>query len=209
MKKIEIKSRFNAKVIFAIEAKSLKIGVELAVRSRADLYGADLSRAYLSGAYLSGADLSRANLSGAYLSGADLSRANLSGADLSRADLYGADLSRAYLSGAYLYGADLSRANLSGADLSGANLSGANLSGAYLSGAKKPPINSHQFASEILWRKAKTENQKNFSARIRIETNKCWNDFYVLAKKMKVLAWAKKTLHWQEYQDKIKELEGE
>ena len=159
MKKIEIKSRFNAKVIFAIEAKSLKIGVELAVRSRADLYGADLSRAYLSGAYLSGADLSRANLSGA--------------------------------------------------DLSGANLSGANLSGAYLSGAKKPPINSHQFASEILWRKAKTENQKNFSARIRIETNKCWNDFYVLAKKMKVLAWAKKTLHWQEYQDKIKELEGE
>jgi len=174
MKKIEIKSRFNAKVIFAIEAKSLKIGVELAVRSRADLYGADLSRAYLSGAYLSGADLSRAYLSGAYLSGADLSRANLSGADLSGADLSGADLYRANLSG-----------------------------------AKKPPINSHQFASEILWRKAKTENQKNFSARIRIETNKCWNDFYVLAKKMKVLAWAKKTLHWQEYQDKIKELEGE
>ena len=154
MKKIEIKSRFSGKVIFSVEAESLKIAVELAIKS---------------------------------------------GANLSRADLYGAYLSRAYLSGANLSRADLSRANLSGADLSRA----------YLSGAKKPPINSHQFASEILWRKAKTENQKNFSARIRIETNKCWNDFYVLAKKMKVLAWAKKTLHWQEYQDKIKELEGE
>ena len=174
MKKIEIKSRFSGKVIFSVEAESLKIAVELAIKSGANLSRADLYGAYLSRAYLSGANLSRADLSRANLSGADLSRAYLSGADLSRADL-----------------------------------SGANLSGADLSGAKKPPINSHQFASEILWRKAKTENQKNFSARIRIETNKCWNDFYVLAKKMKVLAWAKKTLHWQEYQDKIKELEGE
>ena len=79
---------------------------------RADLSGADLSRA----------DLSRADLSGADLSWADLSRADLSGADLSRADLSGADLSWA----------DLSRANLSGADLSWADLSRANLSGANL-----------------------------------------------------------------------------
>ena len=47
----------------------------------------------------------RANLSRADLYGADLSRATLSGANLSRADLYGADLSRATLSGANLYGA--------------------------------------------------------------------------------------------------------
>jgi hypothetical protein len=59
--------------------------------SCAYLSGADLSRAYLSGAYLSGADLSRAYLSRAYLSGADLSRANLSGAYLSGADLSGAN----------------------------------------------------------------------------------------------------------------------
>ena len=51
------------------------------------------------------------------LSGADLYGANLSGADLSRAYLYGANLSGADLSRAYLYGADLSRANLSGANL--------------------------------------------------------------------------------------------
>jgi len=77
-------------------------------------------RANLRGAYLSVADLSGANLSGANLSVADLSGANLSGANLSGADLRGADLRKAYLSGA----------NLSVADLSGANLSGANLRGA-------------------------------------------------------------------------------
>ena len=73
--KYEIKHRFGGAVLFAVEAGSFKLAVELAVKS---------------GAYLSGADLSGAYLSGAYLYGADLSGA----------DLYGADLSRAYLSGA-------------------------------------------------------------------------------------------------------------
>ena len=108
--------------------------------SRANLYGANLSWADLTGATLYGADLSRANLSGAdltgaTLSGADLSRANLSGADLTGAKLYWADLSRANLSGANLYGADLTGAKLYWADLSRANLSGADLSGADLTGA--------------------------------------------------------------------------
>ena len=52
---------------------------------KADLSGADLSRANLSGADLSGANMSWANLSGADLSGANMSWANLSGADLSGA----------------------------------------------------------------------------------------------------------------------------
>src|SRR3972149_2253838 len=81
---IKILNHFDSKVIFECEADSLKIGVELAVKSRANLSGADLSRANLSGA-----DLSRANLSGADLSRANLSRANLSRADLSGANLYG------------------------------------------------------------------------------------------------------------------------
>ena len=72
---------------------------------------------------LRGADLSRANLIWA-----DLRRANLSWADLSGADLRKADLSKANLSGVDLSGADLRRANLSWADLSEANLSGADLS---------------------------------------------------------------------------------
>jgi uncharacterized protein YjbI with pentapeptide repeats len=51
------------------------------------LYGADLSRANLSGANLDGAGLSEANLSGANLHGANLSRADLSEANLSGARL--------------------------------------------------------------------------------------------------------------------------
>ena len=69
---------------------------------KADLRGADLRDADLSGAYLRGADLLYAYLSGAYLSGADLLYANLRGADL-----LGANLRNACLSGANLNGADL------------------------------------------------------------------------------------------------------
>ena len=112
----------------------------------------------------------------------------------------------ANLRGAYLEGADLEDAYLGGANLRGANLRGAYLRGAYL-GVKFPPINDHYFVSEILFRKAKTENQKNFSARIRIELGLCWEDFYELARKMKVAGWAKVTLcEWQEYADRIKRL---
>ena len=121
---IQIKSRFTAAVLFEhdCENNSLRITLELAIKSGADLRGADLR-----GADLSGADLSRADLSGADLSGANLSGANLSGADLSRADL----------SGAYLIRADLSGADLSDAYLSRAYLSDAYLSGAYLKNKEK------------------------------------------------------------------------
>jgi hypothetical protein len=87
--KIEIKCRFTAKILFAFESEnnSLKLTIEKAVESRADLSGANLS-----GANLSGANLSRANLYGADLYGANLSGANLYGANLSRANLYGAKL---------------------------------------------------------------------------------------------------------------------
>jgi len=95
--KIEIKRRFNGRVIFTANAKSLKNAVKQALASKADL-----SKANLRGADLSKADLRGANLSGANLRGADLSKANLSWANLSRANLRGADLSWA----------DLSKANL-------------------------------------------------------------------------------------------------
>jgi len=106
----------------------------------ANLSGADLSGANLIMAYLGGADLSGAILFGATLRGATLRGANLSGAILSEADLNGAILSRANLSGAilreaYLRRVDFSEANLNKADLFGAYLSWANLSGADLSGA--------------------------------------------------------------------------
>ena len=72
--KVQIKSRFDASVLFKCEADSFKLAVECAVKSRADL--------------------SRANLSGADLYGANLSRANLSGADLYGANLYGEKITK-------------------------------------------------------------------------------------------------------------------
>ena len=91
--KIQIKSIFGD-VLFEYEKENntLKDTLEKAVKSGADLSGANLRWANLSGADLSGANLSGANLrwanlSGANLSGANLRWANLSGANLRRADL--------------------------------------------------------------------------------------------------------------------------
>ena len=93
--KFEIKSWMTGGILFSIETDSWKLAVEAAVKSGANLYGA--------------------NLYGANLYGADLRGANLRGADLRGANLYGADLR-----GANLYGANLRGANLRGADLRGA-----------------------------------------------------------------------------------------
>ena len=63
--KIQIKNCFDFSVIFECEADSMKLAVELAIKSGANPSGADLY-----GASLSRADLSGANLSGSYLYGA-------------------------------------------------------------------------------------------------------------------------------------------
>ena len=78
--KFEIKSRWDASVLFSIETNNFRLAVEAAVKSRANLSGANLYGADLSGANLSGANLYGANLYGANLYGANLSGANLSGA---------------------------------------------------------------------------------------------------------------------------------
>ena len=99
--KIEIKDRHYNSVLFAhdCEENSLKITLQMALKSSANLRGADLR----------GADLYGANLRGANLRGADLY-----GADLRGADLYGADLRGANLRGADLYGANLGEKKLIG-----------------------------------------------------------------------------------------------
>ena len=91
---IQIRSQVDDTVLFEhnCENNSMRLTMELALKSGADLSGADLSGADLSGANLFRANLFRANLSRANLFGANLSCTNLSGADLSRADLSGADL---------------------------------------------------------------------------------------------------------------------
>ena len=100
--KIEIKSRYSGDALFSVEAKSLKIAIEMAVKQGANLEGANLR-----GADLIGADLRGADLEGAYLRGAYLRGAYLEGADLRGADLIGADLRGADLRGADLRDADL------------------------------------------------------------------------------------------------------
>ena len=108
---------------------------------QADLFGADLSSAYLSPIDLSGAKLIKANLSDADLIGTNLSKANLSSADLSGAKLSGANLSEADLREANLSEADLFWANLTEANLTEANLTQANLTQANLSEANLSEAN--------------------------------------------------------------------
>ena len=216
--KIEIKSIYTDKVLFSHEQNNnlFKITLELAIKAKADLSGAylsganlsgaDLSGAYLYGANLSVADLSGANLSGAYLSVANLSKTNLSGANLSKANLskanlYGADLSKTNLSGANLSKANLSVANLSGAylygaDLSGANLSKASLSGAYLSGADLLCMGDMKFIFTMQldkWQIGFTKDVLQIGCqRHLIEDWKTFDDAMINSMDTKALGWWKK-----------------
>jgi hypothetical protein len=129
---IEIKHRWSGDVLFAVEAGSLKVAIELGVQQKANLYGANLREADLREANLYGADLReanlyRANLREANLYGANLREANLREADLREANLYRADLRGTDLREANLYGANLREANLHEADLRGTDLREANL----------------------------------------------------------------------------------
>jgi uncharacterized protein YjbI with pentapeptide repeats len=100
--KVEIKNRFNGEVIFSHEQEnnSLKITLEVAIKARANLEGANLEWANLEGANLARANLEWANLEGANLEWANLEGANLEGANLARANLARANLARANLEGA-------------------------------------------------------------------------------------------------------------
>ena len=84
---MEIKSRFDGRVLFSFETNSMEVVVEAAIKSGANLWGADLGYANLRGA-----NLGYANLRGAYLRGADLGDVYLRGADLGGADLQSAKL---------------------------------------------------------------------------------------------------------------------
>ena len=88
--KIQIKNRWNGSVIFETDAANLCQAILIALKSRADLRGANLCGADLCGADLCGANLCGADLCDADLCGADLCDANLRGADLCGADLRGA-----------------------------------------------------------------------------------------------------------------------
>jgi hypothetical protein len=99
---ITIRHRLSGAVLWTGTSETLKAATETAVKTGADLEGANLQGAYLKGADLEGADLKGADLEGAYLKGAYLKGANLEGAYLEGADLEGAYLEGADLEGAYL-----------------------------------------------------------------------------------------------------------
>ena len=77
--KISILNRFSASVIFAadIENNTVKLTLELALKSGANLYGANLDGANLRGADLRGANLYGADLRGVNLDGEKLTKTPL------------------------------------------------------------------------------------------------------------------------------------
>ena len=100
-------------------------------------------------------------------------------------------------------------ANLWGANLWGANLEDANLRDANLRGAnlevKIPPVNSHHFIAEILFRESKNFKERSWAGCIQISTGWCWNDFKKDCPKS-MIAWVKKILcsKWSEFEEKFK-----
>jgi hypothetical protein len=75
---------------------------------------------------------------------------------------------------------------------------------------KVPPVGCPQFISEILYREAETEAQRDFSARVRIQTDECWGYFIKLARKKRVLSWAKEVLfQWDEFKEKTNAVQNQ
>ncbi len=88
----------------------------------ANLRGANLTNAHLTGALMSYVSLEGSNLMGASLDRANLANAQLNNSNLSSARLIGAQLQQAMLAGASLTGANLGVVQLSQSNLVGANL---------------------------------------------------------------------------------------
>ena len=77
--KIEIKSRWNSKVLHSGKHRSLKEAVESAVKAGVSLAGANLARANLARANLAGANLARTKLTRANITRANTTCARLPG----------------------------------------------------------------------------------------------------------------------------------
>lgn len=102
----------------------------------ADLSGADLKEANLSGALLSHVVMNRTNLIRATLSKSDFSSAILTGANLSSAQIIQADFRKAVLRNAILTGASLAESNFTNSDLQGARFAKTNAVGTQFAFAK-------------------------------------------------------------------------
>ena len=110
-----------------------------------------------------------------------------------------ADLRNANLGNADLWNADLRNADLRNPDLRNAEIWNADL------GVKTPPVNSHYFIAEILFRESKNFKERSWAGSIMISTDWCWNDFLNNCPKSMIL-WAKKILcdKWPEFEENFK-----
>ena len=168
---------------------------------------ADTIREALEEAVRNEISLREARLDGICLNGACLDGALLEGASFQRSFLVDVSFHKAHLNGADFFLSNLSRASFKGAFLSRACFQNASLIGTVLD-AEVPPLEDHRFISEILWRSAQKGPQKDFAARVRVETYKCWKPFYLLAREKKVLTWAKRVLSkWTIYKEQIQSIE--
>ncbi len=107
----------------------------------ANLGGADLSELWGGGSFGGRMTYSKANLQGARLRGASLTGTQLRMANLSEADLYGSNLRLTDFRGAQLNGADLGRAFFSEVDLRGADLREADFTKAFIYSTNFADIN--------------------------------------------------------------------
>jgi len=177
--KVEIKNRFNDKIILSGKYESIKDCLE---KNRdADLSYSDLSYSNLRGSNLSYSNLSYSNLSysnlrGSNLSYSNLSNSNLSYSNLSNSNLSYSDLSNSNLRGSNLSGSDLRGSNLRYSNLSYSDLSNSNLRDSNLRGSKNYS-ESHDFFQEIAKRqKVDTFTQKEWSIIGQIIIHRlCWD----------------------------------
>lgn len=147
MKTIKIKNT-KGKVLFehSQENNTLKDTIELAIKKKVSLYGANLEGADLRNSNLRNSDLECANLRNSDLINSNLECANLRYSDLINSNLEGSDLRYSdlrysNLEGADLRYSDLERANLRYSDLRFAKLYRADLSGVNLIGVDLNVVN--------------------------------------------------------------------
>ena len=131
----------NANYVASQPSSILTENVDTNLSVYSKLASANLAGAYLADANLSGLNLGSANLSGATLTGANLSGATLTSANLKDTTLTGANLTNANLSSTNLMDATLTGANLTNANLSSTNLKDTTLTGANLTNANLSSTN--------------------------------------------------------------------
>jgi hypothetical protein len=147
-------------------------------------------RGWLVDGSLRGANLAKANLAGADLSKADLRGVNMVEAHLEEAQLNNADLREASLGFAQLRGANLSHANLEHTRLGGANLEGANLSYTNLAHGEAFSANLHGAHLHNANLQETRLRGANFNEKTVLPCGNCWSHQTDLRKYTQPEVWA-------------------